>query len=111
MTTPDQAVWTALTGTGLTLDAGALIAFERADPRVRALLGRAVEQGLPLAVPAAVLAQVWRGRGTPVPRREVVGTSSTRRWWSDTRRREHTVVTSDVDDLRRLDPRLPVIAS
>ena len=46
---------------GLTLDTGALLALERGSPRVRALLRRALEAGLPLSVPAGVVAQAWRG--------------------------------------------------
>ena len=45
---------------GLTLDAGALIAFERNDRRLVGLLARAVERQLALAVPAGVVGQVWR---------------------------------------------------
>jgi hypothetical protein len=45
---------------GLTLDSGALIAFERNDRRVVALLARALEHEYSLAVPAGVLGQVWR---------------------------------------------------
>lgn len=44
----------------MTLDAGALIAFERGDPRMRALVGEARGAGIRLALPAGVLAQVWR---------------------------------------------------
>src|SRR4051794_98341 len=51
---------------GLTLDAGALVAFERNDRRVVALIARAVETNYSLAVPAGVVAQVWRdGRRQP----------------------------------------------
>jgi hypothetical protein len=51
----------------LTLDAGALIAFERRDRRVAAIVLRALESGAPLAVPAGALAQAWRGgAGTPL---------------------------------------------
>jgi hypothetical protein len=46
---------------GLTLDAGALIAFERADRRVVAIVARALARKAPLAVPAGVVGQVWRG--------------------------------------------------
>jgi len=46
---------------GLTLDAGALIQLERGDERLRALLRRAHQAQLPLAVPAGALAQAWRG--------------------------------------------------
>jgi predicted nucleic acid-binding protein len=45
---------------GLTLDAGALIAFERADRRVVALLLRALQERLEICVPTPVVAQVWR---------------------------------------------------
>ena len=45
---------------GQTLDAGALIAFERNDRAVVALLARALEVGYSLAVPAGVVGQVWR---------------------------------------------------
>ena len=49
------------TAKGLTLDTGALLALERGDSRVRALLRRALETDLPLSVPAGVVAQAWRG--------------------------------------------------
>jgi hypothetical protein len=45
---------------GLTLDAGALIAFDRNSRRVVALIARALEHGYSLAVPAGVVGQVWR---------------------------------------------------
>lgn len=45
---------------GLTLDAGALIAIEKNDRRVVAALRLAVEVGLPITVPSAVVGQVWR---------------------------------------------------
>ena len=44
--------------TGLTLDTGALLALERGDSRVRALLRRALESGIGFSVPAGVVA--WR---------------------------------------------------
>ena len=46
---------------GLTLDTGALLALEHGSPRVRALLRRALEAGLPLSVLVGVVAQAWRG--------------------------------------------------
>ena len=46
---------------GLTYDAGALIAAERDDRRVWALHRRALERGLVPTVPAGVLGQGWRG--------------------------------------------------
>ena len=45
----------------IVLDAGALIAFERAERRVAALIEETIEEGEELLVPASVLAQVWRG--------------------------------------------------
>jgi hypothetical protein len=45
---------------GLTLDAGALIAFERNDRRVVGIVARAIQQRVGLAAPAGVLGQVWR---------------------------------------------------
>lgn len=46
---------------GLTLDAGALIAYERADPGVLQILRLAFGRGVTPTVPAVVLAEVWRG--------------------------------------------------
>lgn len=43
------------------LDSGALIAVERHDDRVRALLKRALDEQKQLIVPAPVVAEVWRG--------------------------------------------------
>jgi hypothetical protein len=45
----------------VTLDTGALIAIERGDPRMQALLDEAAAVGADLAVPAGVLAQAWGG--------------------------------------------------
>jgi hypothetical protein len=44
----------------LLLDAGALIAVDRRDRNVRALLSVAQAKGLPVRTGAAVVAQVWR---------------------------------------------------
>jgi predicted nucleic acid-binding protein len=46
---------------GLTLDAGALIAYERGDERVREILAVAYARGLVPTIPAIALAEVWRG--------------------------------------------------
>jgi predicted nucleic acid-binding protein len=46
---------------GLTLDAGALIAYERGDARAREVLRVAFDRGLVPTVPAVVVAEVWRG--------------------------------------------------
>lgn len=122
---------------GLTLDTGALLAAEGGKPRIRALLRRAAERRLPLVVPAAVVAQAWRGgprqarvaRLLGAPETEVlplddstaraVGLLCGRTGHPDVvdvsvvlcaRERNHTVVTLDPDDLRAVDPRLRLIA-
>ena len=117
----------------LTLDASALIAFERNDRIVVAIIARAEEHKLRLAAPAGVVGQVWRdGRRQARLARllgssliEVVpldderaraagqlcGVSGTRDVIDASvvlcaRERGHGVLTSDVDDLERLDPSL-----
>jgi hypothetical protein len=47
---------------GLTFDTGALIALERRRPRMARVVALAVEDGLPINVPTAVIAEWWRGR-------------------------------------------------
>lgn len=119
---------------GLTLDAGALIAVERGDRYVSTVIPRARESGLEIVVPAGVLGQVWRdGRRQvrlvrlllevevePLDERRaraagsLCGKAGTRDVIDASvvlcaRRRRHTVVTSDADDLLRLDPRLTII--
>lgn len=46
---------------GLTLDSGALIAYERNDAQVRAWLEKASKIGPPPVIPVVVVAEVWRG--------------------------------------------------
>lgn len=46
---------------GLTYDCGALLAGERNDRRLWALHARALQRGVLPVVPAAILAQAWRG--------------------------------------------------
>lgn len=122
--------------TGLTLDAGALIALDKGDRRVVTLLARATERGDRITVPATVLAQVLR---TPVRQVRVVrlcrqpGTdlvpldgpdaSAVGRLLGATRttdladahvvicarRAGQVVATSDADDLRRLHPSLVTV--
>lgn len=121
---------------GLTLDAGALIAFERNDRRIVALLAVALDREQPIAVPAGVVAQVWRdGRrqarlarllgGDQVEveplddaRARAAGQLCGVRGTADVvdasvvlcaRARRHVVVTSDPDDLRQLDPKLRLV--
>ena len=115
----------------IVLDAGALIAFERADSRMRALCREAVRVGARLIIPAGVVAQVFRNRSRQVPLgallaapttsvpaldrtlAEAAGTLCGRAGTSDVvdasvvllaRRERAIVITSDVDDLQRLDP-------
>lgn len=122
---------------GLTLDAGALLAIERGDERVRALLRRAVEQGWELHVVAGVVAQTWRGgprqallarllaaAEVTVPPLDAVmaravGVQCGRSGHADivdvhvalnAREQGHAVLTSDPDDISRVDPSLTVIA-
>jgi predicted nucleic acid-binding protein len=54
----------------LVLDAGALIAIERYDRSMWAILAEARERGTDTVVPASVLAQAWRGgpRSAPIAR-------------------------------------------
>lgn len=47
--------------TGLTLDAGALIAIESGSPRIALLVEQAIATRAELAIPAGVVAQAWRG--------------------------------------------------
>ena len=123
--------------TGLTLDAGALIALERGSARVAQLLRAADDEHLDLRLPAVVVAQVWRGgpraarlarflRLTELDivtlkdsRARAVGELLGARGAADVVdaavvvcAREHgdAVVTSDPDDLRRLDPTLRLVA-
>ena len=120
--------------TGATLDSGALIAFERGSPRMLALVERATDRGLRLAVPAGVVAQTWRGGRQArlscllrAPSAEIVpldelaaraaGVLCGRTGIADVvdasvvvcaRERGHQVVSSDPDDLLALDPTLRV---
>jgi rRNA-processing protein FCF1 len=117
----------------IVFDAGALIAFERGNPRIRALVREMMRTGTKLVVPAGVVAQVIRDRRrqvalnalldhessvVPVIDRalaEAIGTLCGRVGTSDVvdasvvlvaRRERATVVTSDSGDLRALDPTL-----
>lgn len=45
----------------VTFDAGGLIAVERGDTEIRALIRVLVEAGTPILIPAPVVAEVWRG--------------------------------------------------
>lgn len=122
--------------TGLTLDSGALIALERGEPALRELLAAARLRQYELALPAGALAQVWRASSrqhrlavlvssaclevVPLDRQEalIIGAMCARSGATDVvdvsvavcaRRRGHAVVTSDPDDLLRIDPDLDLI--
>lgn len=122
---------------GVTFDAGGLIALERNDRRVLALLATAIEDGNEVVVPATALAQVIRNPARQVrlwrliqrDRTEVVsldnahaqavGALLSRTGTADiadahvvicARKAGHAVITSDPSDLRRLDPALRLVA-
>jgi hypothetical protein len=119
------------------LDAGALIAFERNDAAVRTLIELAVKHGAVLHAPAGVVAQVWRdgarqarlsrllGSGyvrvqaLDLPEAQASGALCGTSGKSDivdasvvllARRHRAKVVTSDVSDLKRIDPTLALVA-
>jgi hypothetical protein len=113
------------------LDSGALIALERGDARMRALCREALKIGATLMVPAGVVAQVMRNRARQAVVRALLNSPNTRvppldRVLSEAcgelcgrvgthdivdasvvlvaRRERAPIVTSDIDDLRQLDP-------
>ena len=117
------------------LDGGALVGFERNDRRVVAIVARALHHRDALIVPAGVVGQVWRDGtrqvrlvrllGSPVCRVVALDDTGARAAGqlcgaSDTsdvidasvvvvaRQQGLRVITSDPDDLRRLDPKLDV---
>src|SRR5579863_9908525 len=121
---------------GIVVDAGALIALDRGDKRMIALLQRALAQGRSFRVPAGVVGQAWRdgriqvtlGRFLRSEEVEIVpldeqlarscgelcGATDS----SDiidasvvilARERRDPIVTGDPDDLRRLDPGAQII--
>jgi predicted nucleic acid-binding protein len=116
------------------LDTGALIAVDRGDPRMTALLHRLAERGEQVVVASGVVAQAWRGprqarlaQLLSAQQTEVValddmsaravgvllGASRTRDVVDGqvalvARQREAAVISADVDDLLRLDPDLEV---
>jgi len=116
---------------GVTLDAGALIALDRSDRRILVLLARARELGARVTVPATALAQAMRRPRTQVRLARLIRQPTTDLRSLDgvdatsvgvllaasgtrdiadahvvicARRASQAIVTSDPDDLRRLDP-------
>lgn len=126
-----------VTTRGLTLDAGALIALDAPDKAaiMQARLDEARRRGGSICIPIGVVAQAWRGprqvrlarliRSSDVevatitlPVARAVGVLCASSGHQDVidvhvalcaRARHHAVVTSDVDDLARIDPDLPLI--
>lgn len=122
--------------TGVTLDAGALIALDRTERKVLVLLARAKEVGARVTVPATALAQAIRRPRTQVrlarlirqPTTDVrpldgVDATSVGVLLAATRtkdivdahvvvcakRANQAIVTGDAEDLRRLDPHAPLV--
>jgi len=125
-----------MTGCGLSLDAGALIAVERGSRRVRAMIDAALADGRQVHITPGALAQVWRNgsrqvilarllglRGiTLLPlgpdTAKLVGEVIAASGHSDVvdahvalhaRLHGHAVMTSDPDDIRAVDPSLTLI--
>ena len=124
------------TTAGIVLDAGALIALDHGDKRMIALLGRALDQGRAFRVPAGVVGQAWRNGRTQValarflrseevevvPLDEQLARSCGELCGATgspdiidasvvilARLRREPIVTSDPNDLRRLDPAAHII--
>jgi predicted nucleic acid-binding protein len=121
---------------GVTFDAGGLIALDRNDRRTLTLVARAKERGMRITVPATALAQAIRNPArqarlsrlirqvstdlTPLdgPDATAVGLVLARTATADivdahvvvcARRAGQAVVTSDADDLKRIDPTLELV--
>ena len=121
---------------GITFDAGGLIALDRNDRRVLTLIARAAERGMRITIPATALAQAIRNparqarlsrlirqAGTDFipldgPDATAVGLLLARTGTADivdahvaicAQRAGQAVVTSDADDLRRIDPELQLV--
>jgi predicted nucleic acid-binding protein len=121
---------------GLTFDAGGLIALDRNDRRAIVLAARATEAGAQMTVPATALAQAIRHPGrqarlarlirqptTAVVPLDRVDATGVGRLLASTgtadivdahvvicaRRSGQQILTSDPDDLQRLDPGLTLV--
>jgi predicted nucleic acid-binding protein len=127
----------AAAATGITLDTGALIALDRGDKRMIAMLARALAQRRRFRVPAGVVGQSWRDghvqvtlarflrsdEVTVVPLDEELaracGELCRAMDASDVidasvvivaRQYGDSIITSDAEDLRRLAPRSAIIS-
>jgi predicted nucleic acid-binding protein len=121
---------------GITLDAGALVAFDRNERATMLRIKSAREHALPLTIPAGVLGQVWRDGQRQVRLARLLASTNVEieplderrarqagrlcglRGTSDVidasvvlcaRERGQQILTSDVDDLRRLDPGMVIV--
>ena len=124
------------TATGVVLDAGGLIALDRGDKRMIALLDRALAQGRVFRVPAGVVGQAWRDGRVQVSLARFLRSEEVEIVPLDeqlarscgelcavtnsadvidasvvilARERRDPIVTSDPNDLRRLDPAAQII--
>jgi hypothetical protein len=122
---------------GFTFDAGGLIALDRNDRRVITLLARAMERGMRVTIPATALAQALRSPAKQVrlsrlirqpgtdlvaldgPGATAVGLLLARTVTADiadahvvicAQKAGQPVITSDSDDLRRIAPRVQLVA-
>lgn len=122
---------------GITFDAGGLIALDKGDRRVLALLARAAARQLRVTIPATALAQAIRRPASQARLARLVRQPTTDLVALDgpdatttglllaitrtsdivdahvvicARRAEQLVITSDAGDLRRLDPTLRLLA-
>ena len=121
---------------GVTFDAGGLIALDRNDRRVVVLIARAHEQNLRITVPATALAQAIRRPRTQVRLARLIRQTTTNLVPLDgahatavglllaasrttditdahvvicAREEGHPIVTSDPDDLHRLNPDVTLV--
>ncbi len=121
---------------GITFDAGGLIALDRNHRRVLVLLARARERGMRITIPATALAQVMRNPAKQArlsrlirqmdtdlisldgPDATSVGLLLARTGTADivdahvvicARRSKQAIVTSDAEDLRRIGPELRLV--
>jgi predicted nucleic acid-binding protein len=121
---------------GLTLDAGALIAYGRNDREAVAILRRARSHKKPIVIPAGVLGQVWRDGRRQVWLARLLATDEVEVEVLDdlrarsagqlcgvkgsadvidasvvlcARARGHKIVTSDRQDLKKLDSTIELI--
>ena len=122
---------------GFCLDAGALIALDRGQSRVVHLLDRVIAVGGAVEIPTPVIAQVWRDGSRQARLARLLGASDVVLVGLDAemaravgvlcgsvgvadvvdghvalhaRRRDLAVLTSDPDDIARLDPTSTIVA-